>query len=101
MKTEASPRNFHLPLPDKIYRELREEAARTQQSATALARLAIEAWLEQRRAAALHAEIAAYAAQHAGTVLDLDEEMEAAALETLRDQPKRPAVRRSSKGRSR
>jgi len=76
-------RKFHVPLPDEMYNELRAEAERARQPATLLARMAIEAWLEQGRAAALHAEIAAYAARHGGTRLDLDPDFEAAGLESL------------------
>ncbi len=74
--------NFHVPLPDTVYRRLRDEAAHAGQPATALARQAIEAWLGERRKAAMHEALAAYAVKHAGTDVDLDEALEAAGLET-------------------
>lgn len=80
--------NFHLPLPDTVYRELREAAAREKVPATLLARRAIESWLAETRKAAVHEAIAAYATHHAGTDIDLDAELEAASLETWRS-PKR------------
>jgi predicted transcriptional regulator len=79
-------RNFHLPLPDDLYARLRAEAERTKQPATMLARQAIEAWLGQRRRAAIHKAISAYAAQHAGSHADLDPVLESAALELLASQ---------------
>ena len=76
-------RNFHLPLPEEVYRDLREEATRASQPATALARQAIELWLRHRRKVARHEAIAAFAAENAGSSLDLDTELEAASLEHL------------------
>ncbi len=76
-------RNFHIPLPEDLYKRLKEEAHRAKQPATVLARRAIELLLEQRRKAELHEAIAAYAAQHAGTTSDLDEELETASVEHL------------------
>jgi predicted transcriptional regulator len=76
-------RNFHLPLPDEVYRDLREEAERSSKPATALARQAIELWLYHRRKLARHESIAAFAAEHAGSRLDLDTDLEAASLQHL------------------
>ena len=82
-------RNFHLPLPDAIYNDLREEAARSSQPATAIARQAIELWLRHRRKVARHRAIAAFAAKHAGSTLDLDPQLEAASIEHLMDEEHR------------
>ncbi|MBI2218167.1 MAG: hypothetical protein HYU51_12795 [Candidatus Rokubacteria bacterium] len=41
--SDTSVRNFHLPLPEPLYRRLREAAAQTNQPATTVARYAIEA----------------------------------------------------------
>lgn len=76
-------RNFHVPLPEDLYNKLREEAGRSRKPATELARRAIELLLQERRKAALHDSIALYAAKHAGTASDLDEELEAASVEHL------------------
>lgn len=75
--------NFHLPLPDGVYQELREQAARLGEPATAVARRAIESWLARRRRDAVYEAVASYAEEMAGTGADLDEELEAAAVEHL------------------
>ena len=75
--------NFHLPLPDSVYRRLRKEAERRRVPATALAREAVEAWLDRTHREALHTEIAQYARQQAGTNADLDVQLEGAAVEML------------------
>ena len=76
-------KNFHLPLPERTYADLRAEAERAQVPATALAREAIDWWLRQQVRKARHDRIAAYAAQMAGTDLDLDADLEAAGIEHL------------------
>ena len=76
-------KNFHLPLPDETYADLRAEAARAQVPATALAREAIDWWLREQLRKARHDRIAAYAAEIAGTDLDLDPDLEAAGIEHL------------------
>ena len=79
-------RNFHVPLSEELYNQLRAEADRSQQSATALARYAIAWWLQQRQKAALDESIRAYAAQGAGTPADVDQALEAAAVDHLLDE---------------
>ena len=76
-------KNFHLPLPDQTYLQLRAEAERTRMAATALAREAIDAWLRDRVRQARHSAIAAYAADAAGTDLDLDRKLEQAGIDHL------------------
>ena len=76
-------KNFHLPLPEQTYTDLRAEAERVQVPATALAREAIDSWLRQQLRKARHDRIAAYAAEMAGTDLDLDPELEEAGIEHL------------------
>src|SRR5947209_6891242 len=76
-------KNFHLPLPEQTYAHLRAEAERAQVPATTLAREAIDAWLQQQMRKARHDRIAAYAAEMAGTDLDLDPALEAAGIEHL------------------
>jgi predicted transcriptional regulator len=78
------PKNFHVPLPDDVYEALREEAAALKRPATTVARDAIEAWLRERRKTAVHEAVAAYAARHGGTTVDLDPALEKASLEVLR-----------------
>ncbi|HEV2200308.1 MAG TPA: hypothetical protein VGR73_10850 [Bryobacteraceae bacterium] len=76
-------KNFHLPLPEETYAELRAEAKRTEVSATAVAREAISAWLVARKRLATQRAIRKYAAAVAGTRFDLDPVLEAAAIEEL------------------
>jgi predicted transcriptional regulator len=78
----AAARNFHVPLPESTYRELREIAEQLHRPATQLGREAIESWKEARRAAIADA-IQAYAEQPAGTAADLDEALENASIEYL------------------
>ena len=81
--TRSDIRNFHLPLPDPLYQSLRKQAERLKRPATGLAREAIESWLRQRHREALREAISDYAARHAGSDIDLDEELEAASIEHL------------------
>lgn len=73
-------KNLHVPLPETLYLELRAAADRTRQPATVLARQAIELWLRQNRRAARHQAIAAFAAEFAGTDVDLDPDLEGASV---------------------
>jgi hypothetical protein len=75
--------NFHLPLPPDLHDQLREEAELSGQPATVLAREALRMSLAERRRRRLHSQIAAFAAEHAGSALDLDEALERAAVEAL------------------
>jgi hypothetical protein len=76
-------KNFHLPLPDQLYDELKSEAERIGVPATSTARHAIKTWLSARKKAARKQAIAAYAAEMAGTEFDLDRALEGATLELL------------------
>jgi hypothetical protein len=76
-------KNFHLPLPDQVYDELKSEAERSRVPATSMARQAIQTWLAARRKAARKQAIAAYASTMAGTEFDLDQALERATLDLL------------------
>ena len=76
-------RNFHLPLPDETYDRLKIAAERCNVPATVLAREAIDFWLRQQLRKARHDAISAFAAEAAGTPLDLDDELETAGVEQL------------------
>lgn len=76
-------KNFHVPLPEQTYTQLREAAERTQVPATTLAREAIDSWLQDQARRARGDAIAAYAAEMAGTPLDLDRDLETAGIEHL------------------
>ena len=86
----AKPRNFHLPLPEPLHRRLRAAADETGEPTTAVARRAIQAWLDEHDRSAIHESIAEYARSEAGTSADLDRGLEEGAVEHLtRDQRKR------------
>jgi hypothetical protein len=76
-------KNFHFPLPDQIYDELKSEAERSRMPATSMARYAIQTWLAARKKTARRQAIAAYAAEMAGTEFDLDRALESATLDLL------------------
>ncbi len=76
-------KNFHLPLPEQTYAQLRAEAERRQVPAATLAREAIGYWLEQQFRKARHEAITTFAAEMAGTNLDLDSDLESATIEQL------------------
>ena len=83
-------KNFHLPLPDQTYTQLRTEAERTKVPATTLAREAIDLWLQHQLRKARHDAIAAYASEMAGTNLDLDPDLELVGIEYLVKTGKEP-----------
>ncbi len=83
-------KNFHVPLSDETYEHLRAVAERSKVPATVLAREAIDFWLRQQLRRTRHQAIAAYAVEMAGTALDLDGDLEAAAIEHLRENDRRP-----------
>jgi hypothetical protein len=80
---KATQRNFHVPLPEALYDRLRKEAEQSEESATEIARHAIVEYLEKRRRDAIHSAIVNYAKRHAGTMVDLDDELEATSSEHL------------------
>ena len=81
----ATVKNFHLPLPERLYAELKDEAKKRGRPATAVARGAIASWLKQVRRSEIAEGIAAYAAKYAGTEFDLDKDLERAGIEALLD----------------
>jgi hypothetical protein len=74
-------KNFRLPLPEITYTQLRVLAEKSRVPATALAREAIDQWLRKQARRERHSAVAAYAAAFAGTPLDLDPDLEAAAFD--------------------
>ena len=69
-------KNFHVPPPEETYANLRAEAERMQVPATTLAREAVDWWLRQQFRKTRQDAIGAYAAEMAGTDLDLDSGLE-------------------------
>jgi len=80
---QARRKNFHVPLGEDVYKQLKDAAERSGKAATELAREAIEAALIERRKAELDESIAQYAAEVAGTTDDFDPDLERAAIEHL------------------
>jgi hypothetical protein len=79
----SATRNFHLPLPEALYDELRRAASEVNQPATRFAQELMRAGLDEWRRARRRQEIAAYARQVAGSTEDLDPELERAGLTSL------------------
>ena len=76
-------RNLHVPLPDLMYTQLRKEAQRSNRPATDIAREAIDRWLVEQQRRLVHESVAEYARCAAGSPEDLDEQLEAAAIDEL------------------
>ncbi len=76
-------KNFHLPLPETTYDELRAEAERARIPATTIARQAITEWLRAKKKAARREAVMEYAQEMAGTRFDLDPDLESVAVEEL------------------
>lgn len=82
----SATKNFHVPLPEALYDELRSAAREADQPATRFAQELMRAGLEQWRHTRRRQQIAAYARQVAGTAEDLDPELERASIESLTDE---------------
>ena len=82
----SATKNFHVPLPEALYDELRSAAREADQPATRFAQELMRAGLEQWRRTRRRHQIAAYARQVAGTSEDLDPELERASIESLTDE---------------
>jgi hypothetical protein len=76
-------KNFHLPLLESTYDQLRAAALNARAPATTLARQVIEAWLLEQSRRARHEAVASYATQMSGTKFDLDSDLESAGVEDL------------------
>jgi len=61
--------NLHVPRPRALHERLRAESARSGRPVTALAREAIEFWIEEQQRLAVHESIAEYAREMAGALL--------------------------------
>jgi metal-responsive CopG/Arc/MetJ family transcriptional regulator len=77
--------NFHVPLPEDLYAELRDAAKQDGRPATELTREWVREGLEQRQRMHRQAAILAFAQQSAGTDLDLDTDLETAGLEAIEE----------------
>lgn len=77
-------KNMHIPIPDHVHAVLMQHAKASGESATGLAREAIEKLARQLEHDRINAEMRAFAEEFAGTELDLDPAWEAAGLEVWR-----------------
>lgn len=77
-------RNLHVPLSLKLYTQLKQQSLLSNTPSTQIARQAIETWLKYQKKQTLYKELVSYAAEQAGTDLDLDKTLEHAAIEWLR-----------------
>jgi hypothetical protein len=79
----SATKNFHLPLPDALYEELRTAARELDQPATKLAQELVRVGLVEWRRTRRRQQIAMYARQVAGSHDDLDPELERAGVTAL------------------
>jgi len=75
---------MNVPLSTEMHAALFQEAKRAGKPATRIVREVLAEWLAARERARRDAEIERFAAEFAGTDVDLDPELEAAAVEALR-----------------
>ncbi len=76
-------KKLNLPLPSEMHEAILVEAKALGIPATRLIRSVLDAWLEDRRRTLRRAEIRRFATACAGTEFDLDQELEAAAIQDL------------------
>ncbi len=79
----SATKNFHLPLPEALYDELRSAAREVDQPATRFAQELMRVGLDEWRRARRRQQIAAYAREVAGSSEDLDPELERAGVQSL------------------
>jgi hypothetical protein len=79
----ATTKNFHVPLPARLYDALQAEASRQKRPATQLAREAIVRSLVEHRKQRAEQELREYVAAVAGSKDDLDPNLESVAARYL------------------
>jgi predicted DNA-binding protein len=80
---EALKKNLHVPLPPELHTALRQHSQRLNTPATALAREAIEEFVERLHRAEIAEQIREYAVAVAGTEDDIDVELAEAGEDAL------------------
>ena len=79
---------LELPLEGDVWGLLQDEAARVGRPTVSLVCDVVVNWVRDRQRQRVAQEIAEFAAAHAGSELDLDRDLETAALQTLgEDEP--------------
>ena len=81
----SATKNFHVPLPEALYDELRTAAREADRPATKFAQDLMRAGLDEWRRTRRRQQVAAYAREVAGTEEDLDTELERAGVAALVD----------------
>ena len=79
--------NLELPLDSDVWGLLQDEAARSGQPTVSLVSGVVANWARERHRQRIAQEIAEFAAAHAGSELDLDSDLESAALQALSEEP--------------
>ncbi len=82
MSSEAITK-LELELDGDVWGMLHDEAIRTGRPTVSLASDVVTKWVRERQRQRVAQEIAEFAAAHAGSELDLDPKLEAAALDVL------------------
>lgn len=80
---ETTMKKVHLPLPPDMHARLKRESEASGIPTTVLARDAVTEWLERRERERIAAELRTFAMEHAGSELDLDDDFEGAASDSL------------------
>ena len=81
----SATKNFHLPLSEAMYEELRAAAKEADLPATKFAQDLMRAGLDEWRRVRRRVEIAAYARQVAGSSEDLDPDLEREGIKAMVD----------------
>ena len=81
--SSVSVTKMELPLDSNVWDLLQDEAVKSGQPAVSLVSHVVAEWVRERHRQRVAQEIAEFAAAHAGSDLDLDQELESAALQTL------------------
>ena len=79
----SSHKKLNLPLPEEMHTALFDEARRSGEPATRLARAAINDWLERRARERRNEQVRQFALEHGGSEYDLDPALESLAAEEL------------------
>ena len=79
----STHKKLNLPLPEEMHTALFDEARRSGEPATRLARAAINEWLEKRARERRAEKVRRVALEHGGSKYDLDPVLESVAAEEL------------------
>ena len=81
--SSVSVTKMALPLDADVWGLLQDEATKSGQPAVSLVSHVVGEWVRERHRQRVAQEIAEFAAAHAGSNLDLDQELESAALQNI------------------